>query len=62
MLHRVGRYLDGKVPDSMNLIQACKEKMIYDPKQMTEELLQVELFFRNNEMDVLKAKALELHR
>ena len=60
ILHQVGKYLDGKVPDSRNLIQDCSKKEICYPWLMTKELLMVDLFFCKNEMETVKAKAPEM--
>ena len=62
LLHRIGRYLEGKVRNSRNLIRTCRAKQICDPRQMTKDLLQVELFFCKKEMDTLRAKSSELRR
>ena len=58
----VEKYLDGKVPDSRNLIWDCMKKKICNPWLMTKELLKVDLFFCKKEMENLKAKAPEMQR
>ena len=62
LLHRVERHLYGKVRDSSNLIRSCLKSKMCDPRQMTKELLKVELFFCKKEMDAIKAKAPEMRR
>ena len=60
LLTRVGKFLQGRIPDSRNLIRDCLKKKIGDPRQMTQELLKVELFICGKEMAALQARAPQL--
>ena len=44
LLERIGKWLDGRVPDPHNLIRAFLKRNISDPREMTRNALQTELF------------------
>ena len=60
ILERIGRLLDGKVPDARNLVRACSSKGISDPRSMTRKQIQTELFICHKKVEELKPKAPQL--
>ncbi len=57
LLERIGKWLDGRVPDPRNLIHACSKRNISDPREMTRDALQAELFICHKKLKELKEKA-----
>ena len=57
MLYCVGKYLQGNIRDSRNLIRDCTKKKIGNPWLMDEEHLNVELFLCKKKIQELKACA-----
>ena len=62
ILGRVGRYLDGNVPDPRNLRRDCKKHGLGNPRDITREMLAAELIVCDKKIEELKLKAPEMRR
>ena len=62
LLNRVQRYLDGKVPDPRNLYRDCRKKGIVDPREITQDGLDVEHCVCDKQLDDLAKKAPALRK
>ena len=61
LLERIRRYIQGKVPDPRNLFQDCK-KADLDPRQVTAEMVDMEVFVTQKKLEELKLKSPEMRR
>lgn len=62
LLGRIRRYLQGKVPDPRNLYRQCRRHRLPDPREITEEDLNIEIFLCYRKIEELKPKAPKLRR